>query len=842
MPHFFSITPVGDAAGTANAGRHAGGTRTLAAIGRIVAVLLLGLSVVGAWVLAYALSHQVMQAATAAGFDRARSIAIATGQVAGKTIEVTRMLRNLSQRWQSLGAPGDEARRRDVETTIRAILANPAMAIAQLGVAGPDGAVIWHSEGGHHSFSVADRAHFQQHRQGHPGPIFGLPNSGPGQLLPVSWRLTGPGDSFAGVAIALLRPEDVAPQLAAVTDQPTDVIALVRQEGELLAANQRGAPRIGTPVLPAPRRQDIERAGRFTATGPLVPDGPVRFVVAQLLPGTNLIAVAGVEAAGALHTARLLETASLLAALGYTGLAILCALLVRVADRGRRSAAQAALLAAGRAELHRLHARLPAVIFLRDVAADGSSRLTYRDGDVQAVTGWTDGSLDREEDWSRLYDEQAPARPEMVRQVLRDGGAIRRWRIRQPDGGWRDVVMHMQRLSVRPDGGGEIVGYMRDASAEQAALAREAAARAEMDETLALAPVVVFRGRVWACAGCQLPGKGCWREDFVSRSIEPVTGWTAAALAAAGGLGAILLPADSLVPGIEAMRRDGRWSADLAVRRPDGGAIAVRVTVSVVGRVDDSAMDIVGYLADVTAELDAKARAIAAARLASLGELSAGLAHELKQPLLAIGLALSNTRQALERGDLAAVGTRLGRASGYVTRAAAVVEHLRRFARGGEEGAAPEPVPLELAVEGAMAVLGGTLRDAGVQLVLALGNPVPRVLGQLVPLEQVLVNLIGNARDALAGLPADQPRRVRVSAAPDAGFVVLTVADNGGGIPDAVMARLFQPFVTTKAEDRGTGLGLSVCQGLVQQMGGTITATNEEGGAVFRIRLPAAGD
>ncbi|MBX9594243.1 MAG: GHKL domain-containing protein, partial [Roseomonas sp.] len=481
---------------------------------------------------------------------------------------------------------------------------------------------------------------------------------------------------------------------------------------------------------------------------------------------------------------------------------------------------------------------------LRDVAADGSSRLTYREGDVCAVTGWRDGSLDSVEDWSSLYDDQAPARPALERQVLREGSAIRRWRIRQPDGGWRDVVMHMQRLSRRADGGGEIVGYLRDASAEQAALARAAAARAEMDETLALAPVVVFRARVWACAGCRRMEQGCFREDFVSRSIEAVTGWSPAALLEAGGLAAILLPADALASGLEAMRQEGRWSADLSARRPDGGTIAVRVTVAVVARVDDSAMDIVGYLADVTAERDAKARAITAARLASLGELSAGLAHELKQPLLAIGLALSNTQQAVERGDLAAVRTRLARASGYVQRAASVVEHLRRFARGADDGAPPVPVPVDQALEGALAVLGGSLRDGGVQLRVSLGDPAPMVLGQQVPLEQVLVNLIGNARDALANLPPDTPRRVRVSAMRDGDVVAITIDDNAGGIPDAVMARLFQPFVTTKAEDKGTGLGLSVCQGLVQQMGGTIEATNEardgETGAVFRIRLPAA--
>ena len=111
----------------------------------------------------------------------------------------------------------------------------------------------------------------------------------------------------------------------------------------------------------------------------------------------------------------------------------------------------------------------------------------------------------------------------------------------------------------------------------------------------------------------------------------------------------------------------------------------------------------------------------------------------------------------------------------------------------------------------------------------------------LVPLEQVLVNLLANARDAMEALPAERPRRVRIAAARRAG--------RGGGAdrrryrrrhPAAVMARLFEPFVSTKDADRGTGLGLSICHGLVKAMGGDITARNDGEGAVFTITLAAA--
>ena len=108
------------------------------------------------------------------------------------------------------------------------------------------------------------------------------------------------------------------------------------------------------------------------------------------------------------------------------------------------------------------------------------------------------------------------------------------------------------------------------------------------------------------------------------------------------------------------------------------------------------------------------------------------------------------------------------------------------------------------------------------------------------PLEQVLVNLLGNARDAMEGLPAERPRRVRIAAERTRRDGGLTVADTAGGIPDAVMARLFEPFVSTKDADRGTGLGLSICHGLVRRWAATITARNDGEGAVFTITLAAA--
>jgi C4-dicarboxylate-specific signal transduction histidine kinase len=113
-------------------------------------------------------------------------------------------------------------------------------------------------------------------------------------------------------------------------------------------------------------------------------------------------------------------------------------------------------------------------------------------------------------------------------------------------------------------------------------------------------------------------------------------------------------------------------------------------------------------------------------------------------------------------------------------------------------------------------------------------------MGAPIPMEQVLLNLVANAIDAYDGMPPGAPRVVTVQGGVEDGMVVLRVADQAGGIPPHLLSRVFEPFFTTKPPGQGTGLGLALCFGTVLDMGGTIAASNADGGAVFEIRLRAA--
>jgi signal transduction histidine kinase len=372
---------------------------------------------------------------------------------------------------------------------------------------------------------------------------------------------------------------------------------------------------------------------------------------------------------------------------------------------------------------------------------------------------------------------------------------------------------------------------VRDALREAGALR---AGRAEVDRLLGGLPAVIFLREVMPDGTTRLIAR--------KGDIETVMGWPAADFAGIDNFQQWTdVAADDYQAFFERVVREGSGSAEYRLRQPDGSWRHLRSRCRLLSRRPDGTCEVVGYILDVSAEREAQARATAAARLASLGEMAAGLAHEMKQPLQTISLAAEVGQIAAAQGDAAGAEKRFARIVEQTERTADMIEHLRRFARGAEDGALPQVVPLAEAVEGALKLARSALRDASVSVEVDLGDPSPQVCGHEVLLEQVLSNLLLNARDALAAHPPGVPRRVRIAAAPGPEKTVrLTVADTGGGIAAPVMAQIFEPFVTTKGPDKGTGLGLSICHGLVKGMGGSIEAHNDDEGAVFTITLKAA--
>lgn len=225
---------------------------------------------------------------------------------------------------------------------------------------------------------------------------------------------------------------------------------------------------------------------------------------------------------------------------------------------------------------------------------------------------------------------------------------------------------------------------------------------------------------------------------------------------------------------------------------------------------------------------------IQTAKLAVLGQLAAGINHELNQPLTAIRAYADNARAFMALGKQQTVETNLVEISALTERMAKIIHPLKEFSRNSS--GQPERVCLKALRDGAMSILYGQLHKKGAEIVWPRNLERYYVLGDRVRLEQVLVNLIRNALQAMEVQPQ---KRVEVSIECSAEHLQLVLRDHGPGIAEADLARVFEPFYTTKKSGQGLGLGLSISHRIIESLNGQLSAANHPGGgAVFTLTLP----
>ncbi len=261
-------------------------------------------------------------------------------------------------------------------------------------------------------------------------------------------------------------------------------------------------------------------------------------------------------------------------------------------------------------------------------------------------------------------------------------------------------------------------------------------------------------------------------------------------------------------------------------------------------RVNERTRDLVASNQLLTSEIQERRRTeqelrqtqddlVQAEKLAALGHISAGISHELNQPLTAIRSFSENARKLLDRKRFEDVHSNLGLISELTGRMAQLMKQLRTFAR---------KTPVQTSVVSLQEILTRTMdvlrpRIEEMQVTIEIDEaPDVRVLADSLRLEQVLGNILGNALDAMAPL---EERRLRVAIRANARMVTLKVRDSGPGIPAEHLNEIFDPFFTTKDVGQGLGLGLSITYGIVKDFGGTLRASNHaDGGAVFALSLP----
>ena len=421
--------------------------------------------------------------------------------------------------------------------------------------------------------------------------------------------------------------------------------------------------------------------------------------------------------------------------------------------------------------------------------------------------------------------------------LLQGGENVAEWIIRRGDGTLTPIEVSDTILSD-----GRWVGFVRDVGKRQQ-LERDVLRGAEqlraernfVDAILdtAATPIIVLDSQA--------------RVVRFNKACETITGLSQAEL-----LGRTiwldLIPAEerARVEQVAARLRSGESFVELVNhwRHRDGSLRLIRWRNTLIKDEKGEVRFLIGTGIDITdqvrAEDEARLHLEEASRLQRLqtaNELATMLAHQLNQPLAAIATYAGAGQQLLAHAtpDLAKVAATLERISEQALRAGAVIRHLRTFVSRGK--ADPGPMDLNAVVQDACGLLGPQARSSGVSLTLDLAPSLPPVRGVDVYVEQVLLNLLTNALEAMQG-DAGGVGTIIVTTGAVEGMARITVCDSGPGIDAAIAARLFEPFFTRKAH--GLGVGLPICRSLIEAQGGRLWPEVHAPGAILHFTLPFA--
>ncbi len=250
---------------------------------------------------------------------------------------------------------------------------------------------------------------------------------------------------------------------------------------------------------------------------------------------------------------------------------------------------------------------------------------------------------------------------------------------------------------------------------------------------------------------------------------------------------------------------------------------------------------------DITKRLEAEQQLIQASKMATLGEMATGVAHELNQPLSVIKTASSFFIRKINHGETIKkeiLDTMLTKVDSNVDRAARIINHMRQFAR--KTDMAMEKISINDVLVNAFEIFSQQLKVRGIAVIKDLHPELPKIYADPSRLEQVFINLLLNARDAIEEKMSTTSRagheeRITLRTYKDEDRVIVEVCDTGVGIPKHVADKIFEPFFTTKEVGAGTGLGLSISYGIVKDCGGMIKALpNKDQGACFIVSFPVS--
>ena len=487
---------------------------------------------------------------------------------------------------------------------------------------------------------------------------------------------------------------------------------------------------------------------------------------------------------------------------------------------------------AAHARLDNLVASSPAVIYVQRYA-EGALLPTFFSDSLQPLLGWTLEACTGPGLIEWIHPDDREHYFERTRQLLREGAARARYRMRDQKGDYHWLLDEAKLLRDNLGLPVEAVGLWLDVTEATQAAQRIKHSEERYRILVEDSPAMICR---------YLPNL------TLTFGNQPLANY--------------LECSPEQLPGINL----SSWLSDeqhqafmqrLATLTPEFPVSTAEISLQLPGREhawwvwsDRGVFDSQGHLQEVqavgrdnTEVRRAQQQLTQSAKMATLGEMATGLAHEINQPLNVMRMAIVNVLKRLSNGDVQIdyLQEKLTRIDAQVQRAAKVVDHMRVFGRRSEiEQQLFNPAE---ALEGTLSLLSEGLRGKGVDVRSQGMACNVHVRGHVDQLEQVLINLLVNARDALLSKrEADRDLQpwIELSAQSDANWVRLWVQDNAGGIDPRLLERIFEPFFTTKPVGVGTGLGLSVSYGIIDNMGGRLSVSNTEHGARFCVELPVA--
>ncbi len=712
--------------------------------------------------------------------------------------------------------------------------------VRYIGAIDPSGALDWTNlKTAIHRANLSGQEYFRPIADGKADYWVGAPVAGPvsGQIgIHFTKSIRGPDGVLLAVTMIDVDPRLLSDLAASAGLTGTDTLTIQRRDGVILARSSASQyiGHVNPPDASHMRAFLSAPSGLLEGISPI--DGTDRVAAWQQIEPGGLILVVALDRAAhqaGIHAAvnRMYRwvglTAVLIALLGAGAI-------VALRWHRRFATAEAQTDMARQSELlfREIAESLPDMVCL--MGPDGTVR--YANDATRALLGIPpDDLIGRPIDTFVYPDDLGAMKTIRLPAMLSAPPTRYAVRLVRPDGQliWTQTSLQTLARDAAAPGSSFIVGVTRDMTVQRQTEAALRLAKEELDALLTATRAVLYHARVDPDGGLH--------PLFVSDSALHLIGYTPAEIIGTPNWFAAHFDPAFAAEHQTHMHRvltEGSSRTKYRLRRKNGAWMWVSMFSR---RIAGDGFTIVGTASDVSREHERELQLAQSAKMATLGEVSTGMAHELNQPLTAIGMLAENSLASLlEDGPVRQlVGAKLERILDQVRRAAAIIDHMRIFGRRSD--APPAPFSVEAAIDGARTMASNRLQQARIGLTIEAAANLPRVTGHAVRLEQVLLNLIANAADAIEdhapALP-NRHRNIAIRADLADGMVQIAVADQAGGIDEALLPKLFEPFFTTKPVGRGTGLGLSISYGIVADMGGSIAARNQDDGTVVTIRLP----